>query len=73
MTTNGGPLTTNELALTVKWTPSTGQVSVSFPQIDHTMIFGMLEMAKEVLREIRSKAEQRVVIPDMKIAKQVIS
>lgn len=67
MSTNGGPLTNPELVLQIKWSPQTGSVSVAFPQVDHVTILGMLEFAKVSLLEMRSKAEQRVVIPDLRI------
>jgi len=73
MSANGGPLTSNELLLTIKWTPQTGQLQVNFPQIDAVSILGMLEFAKVSLNEMRAKAEQRIAIPDMQITKRLIT
>lgn len=74
MTTNGtAPLANPEINLTITWIPTTGQIKVSFPQIDTIGVLGLLEMAKMVLIEQRTKAEQRVQIPDMQITKRLIT
>jgi hypothetical protein len=73
MSTNGDPLSPNELLLAIKWNPSTGSLAVSFPQIDHVSILGMLEFAKVNLLEMRAKNEQRIAIPDMKVTKRLIT
>lgn len=39
--------------LIIRWRPSSGAVQVQFPNIDHVSMFGMLEMAKQVLTEAR--------------------
>jgi hypothetical protein len=70
-TTN--PLQAEGLNLVINWNPSTGQVKVAFPQVDHLMIFGMIEFAKVSLLEMRAKAEQRVTIPDMQVTKRLIT
>jgi hypothetical protein len=74
MSTNGTNVPAgNEISLIIKWSPSTGQVSATFPQIDHTIIFGLLEMGKQILSEMRSKADQRISIPDMQVTKRLIT
>jgi hypothetical protein len=78
MSTNGhnptaNPLQTEGLTLSINWNPSTGQVKVAYPQVDHLMILGMIEFAKVSLMEMRAKAEQRVTIPDMQITKRLIT
>ena len=70
-TTN--PLQANELILAIKWNPQTGSVSVSFPQIDHVSILGMIEFAKVSLYELRAKAEQRITIPDIKVTNRLVT
>jgi hypothetical protein len=60
------------LNLVINWNPQTGQVKVAFPQVDHLMILGMIEFAKVSLLEMRSKAEQRITIPDMQVTKRLI-
>jgi len=67
------PLQVDGLVLTIKWNPQTGQVQVSFPQVDHVSILGMLEFAKVSLLEMRAKAEQRISIPDMQVTKRLIT
>jgi hypothetical protein len=67
MPTNGELLASQDIILQIKWTPSTGSVAVSFPQVDHVSILGMLEFAKVSLLEMRAKNEQRVVVPDLRI------
>ena len=67
------PLQTNELILAIKWNPQTGSVSVSFPQIDHVSILGMIEFAKVSLMEMRAKNDQRIAIPSMDIAKRLVT
>jgi hypothetical protein len=76
MSTNGNgavPQVSDGLNLVINWNPQTGQVKVSFPQIDHLMVLGMIEFAKVTLLELRAKAEQRVTIPDMQITKRLIT
>lgn len=75
MTTNGNgtaPAST-DINLVIAWSPSTGQVKVSFPQIDIIGVLGLLEMAKVVLMEQRAKAEQRVQIPDINVTRRIVS
>lgn len=74
MSGNGAaPTITPEITLTIAWSPSTGQVKVSFPQIDIIGVLGLIEMAKIVLLEQRSKADQRVTIPDLQVTKRLIT
>jgi len=79
MATNGeinpttNPLQSNEIPLTISWNPSTGSVRVSFPQIDHVSILGMIEFAKVSLMEMRSKADRRVEIPDLQVTKRLVT
>lgn len=73
MTPTNGATPGTEITLTISWSPSTGQVKVAFPQIDIIGVLGLLEMAKLVLTEQRSKAEQRVQIPDMQVTRKLIS
>jgi len=79
MATNGeinpttNPLQTAELQLVVAWNPQTGSVRVSFPQIDHVSILGMIELAKVSLYEMRAKTEQRISIPDINITKRLVT
>ena len=76
MSANGHlePVNTNpEISLTIIWSPNTGQVKIAFPQIDVVGILGLLEMAKVVLLDQRSKAESRISIPDMNVTKRLIT
>lgn len=59
------------IELHIKFIPSTGQFLVSFPQVDHVTIMGLLEFAKLNLIEMRSKADKRIAIPDMQLVKAV--
>lgn len=59
------------IELHIKFIPQTGQFLVSFPQVDHVTIMGLLEFAKLNLIEMRNKADQRITIPDMNIVKAV--
>jgi hypothetical protein len=61
------------LNLVINWNPQTGQVKVSFPQVDHLMILGMIEFSKVSLLEMRAKSEQRIAIPDMQVSKRLIT
>jgi len=70
---NGTAPATDGLNLTINWNPSTGQIKVAFPQIDHLMILGMIEFAKVSLLELRAKAENRISIPDMHVTKRLIT
>ena len=67
------PMQANELILAIKWNPQNGSVSVSFPPVDIVAVLGLLEMAKVVLMEQRSKAENRIAIPDMQVTKRLVT
>jgi len=67
------PLQSNELILAIRWNPSTGSVAVTFPQIDHVSILGMIEFAKVSLLEMRAKNEQRIAIPDLKVVPRLVT
>lgn len=41
--------------LVIEWTPATGQFNLGVPQVDDTIKLGMLEMAKQVIAEMRGK------------------
>lgn len=59
------------IELHIKFIPSTGQFLVSFPQVDHVTIMGLLEFAKLNLIEMRSKADKRIQIPDLGLVKAI--
>ena len=42
--------------LVVQWMPQSGQLRVNWPQVDDVAKLGMLEMAKQLLTEMRLKA-----------------
>ena len=70
---NGTAPATDGFNLVINWNPSTGQVKVAFPQIDHLMVLGMIEFAKVSLLEMRAKADNRIAIPDMQVTKRLIT
>jgi len=70
---NGTAPATDGLNLVINWNPSTGQVKVAFPQVDHLLCLGMIEFAKISLIEMRAKADNRIAIPDVNITKRLIT
>jgi hypothetical protein len=70
-TTN--PLQVEGLTLVINWNPQTGAVRVSFPQVDHVSILGMIEFAKVSLYELREKSSQRISIPDIQVTKRLVT
>lgn len=57
MSENGETKVAPAIQLAINWYPSSGRLEVMFPQTDDVVKLGMLEMAKQVLADMRAKAQ----------------
>ncbi len=51
------------IRITIEWQPANGQINFGWPQVDDVIKLGMLEMAKSVLTEVRTKANAASASP----------
>jgi hypothetical protein len=50
------------IRLVIEWVPGTTQINVSGPVNDKTLCYGLLEGAKDAIRDHVKKQESRIVV-----------
>lgn len=68
---NGNATAPPLIRIVIDWMPTQGRIEIGWPQVDDVIKLGLLEMAKQVLGEQRSKqgmsADKQIVVPQVRL------